>query len=187
MTTFQLLFFVVLISSSCANANKSNKTDAIVAPKRIAAPSLDIHTAVLTGNLEVVQQHIAAGTDLNKKEPMSGSTPLMSAATFNKPAIAQVLIEAHADLSIKNNDGGTALHTAVFFGRVEIVEMLITAKADKNIRNNFGATPREIALADFNQMKPIYEMLTQQLQPMGFTLDLNKLQKALPVVAELLK
>ena len=42
-------------------------------------------------------------------------------------------------------------------------------------------------MADFAQMKPIYEMLIQQLKPMGFELDLNELQKARPVVAMMLQ
>ncbi|MBT6391098.1 MAG: ankyrin repeat domain-containing protein, partial [Candidatus Marinimicrobia bacterium] len=36
---------------------------------------MDIQTAVISGNLEVVKQHIEAGTDINQKEQMSGSTP----------------------------------------------------------------------------------------------------------------
>ena len=97
------------------------------------------------------------------------------------------MINANADLTIKNNDGGTVLHTAAFFGRIEIVQLLIDAKADKTVRNGFGATPREIVMTDFAQMKPIYEMLIQQLKPMGFTLDLNELQKARPVVSMMLQ
>ncbi|PWI29544.1 ankyrin repeat domain-containing protein [Flavobacteriaceae bacterium LYZ1037] len=172
--------------TSCLEKSESKETTAI-SKNEIAEPSIDIHSAVLTGNLEAVKQHIEAGTDINQKEAMSASTPLMSAATFNKPEIANVLINANADLSVKNNDGGTALHTAAFFGRIEIVQLLIDAKADKTVRNNFGATPREIVMVDFDQMKPIYEMLIQQLQPMGFTLDLNELQKARPVVAMMLQ
>ncbi len=172
--------------TSCLEKSESKETTAI-SKNEIAKPSMDIHSAVLTGNLEAVKQHIEAGTDINQKEAMSGSTPLMSAATFNKPEIAKVLINANADLSVKNNDGGTALHTAAFFGRIEIVQLLIDAKADKTIRNNYGATARETVMVDFDQMKPIYEMLIQQLQPMGFTLDLNELQKARPVVAMMLQ
>ena len=112
---------------------------------------------------------------------------MMSAATFNQPKIAKALINANADLSIKNNDGGTALHTAAFFGRIEIVQLLIDANANKTVRNNYGATPREIVTSDFAAMKPIYEMLTQQLKPMGFTLDIVELQKARPVVAMMLQ
>ncbi|WP_439132469.1 ankyrin repeat domain-containing protein [Polaribacter sp.] len=186
--TIQMLFFTLLLTSSCAKSDKKSNSDTTAkTTKSVTKPSIDIHAAVLTGNLEAVKQHIEAGTDINQKEAMSGSTPLMSAATFNKTEIAKALINADADLTIKNNDGGTALHTAAFFGRIEIVQLLIDAKADKTVRNNFGATPREIVMTDFAQMKPIYEMLTQQLKPMGFTLDLNELQKARPVVAMMLQ
>jgi len=181
---------VILFTTACAQSEKSNKatTSNKAATKTLVdKPSVDIHAAVLSGNLEAVKQHIEAGTDINKKEAMSGSTPLMTAVTFSKPEIAKALIDANADLSIKNNDGGTALHSAAFFGRIEIVQMLIDAKADKTIRNNFGATPRETVMADFAQMKPIYEMLIQQLKPMGFALDMNELQKARPIIAMMLQ
>lgn len=181
-----VMFIFAMSLTSCLQKNETKNTTTI-SKKEIAKPSIDIHGAVLTGNLEAVKQHIEAGTDINQKEAMSGSTPLMSAATFNKPEIAKVLINANSDLSIKNNDGGTALHTAAFFGRIEIVQLLIDAKADKTVRNNFGATAREIVMVDYDQMKPIYEMLIQQLQPMGFALDLNELQKARPVVAMMLQ
>jgi hypothetical protein len=186
--TVQMLLLALLLTSSCAQSDKkTNSVKTTETTKSVTKPSMDIHSAVLTGNLEAVKQHIEAGSDINQKEAMSGSTPLMSAATFNKTEIAKALINADADLTIKNNDGGTALHTAAFFGRIEIVQLLIDAKADKTVRNNFGATPREIVMTDFAQMKPIYEMLTQQLQPMGFTLDFDELQKARPVVAMMLQ
>ena len=181
---------VLLITTACAQSEKNNKatTSNKAATKTVVdTPSMDIHSAVLSNNLEVVQQHIKAGSDINQKEAMSGSTPLMTAVTFNKPEIAKTLIDANADLSIKNNDGGTALHSAAFFGRIEMVQLLIDAKADKTIRNNFGATPRETVMADFAQMKPIYEMLIQQLKPMGFALDMDELQKARPVIAMMLQ
>jgi len=186
--TIQTLFLTLLLTSSCAQSKKeTSSNESAKATKTVDKPSIDIHEAVLTGNLEAVKQHIETGTDINQKEAMSGSTPLMSAATFNKTEIAKVLINANADLSVINNDGGTALHTAAFFARIEIVQLLIDAKADKTVRNNYGATPRETAMVDFAQMKPIYEMLIQQLQPMGFTLNLNELQKARPVVAMMLQ
>jgi len=186
--TFKILLLTILFTSACAQSDKKTTTsNNIEVKKTVDKPSMDIHTAVLSGNLDVVKKHIKAGTDINQKEPMSGSTPLMSAATFNKPEIAKALIEANASLSIKNNDGSTALHTAAFFCRIEIVQMLIDAKADKTIRNNFGATPRETIMGDFAEIKPIYEMLVQQLKPMGFVLDMNELKKARPVVAMMLQ
>lgn len=186
--TIKILLLTILFTSACAQSDKttttSNKSEV---KKTVEKPSIDIQTAVISGNLEAVKQHIEAGTDINQKEAMSGSTPLMTAVTFNKPEIAKALINANADLSLKNNDGGTALHSAAFFGHIEIVQLLIDAKADKTIRNNFGATPRETVMGEFSDMKPIYEMLIQQLKPMGFALDLNELQKARPVIAMMLQ
>lgn len=182
--TIQASLLLIFFASACAQSKKNNTTQANTTE---TAPKIDIHTAILKGNLDVVKQHIKAGTDINQKEAMSSSTPLMSAITFNKPAIVKALIEANANLSIKNNDGSTALHTAAFFGRIKMVQMLLDAKADKTIKNKFGATPRETVLGEFTQMKPIYEMLIQQLKPMGFVLDLNEVKKARPVVANMLR
>ncbi len=184
----QVLLLIILFTSACAQSEKNTTTTTATESNTSEnKPKVDIHTAVLSGNLEMVKQHIKAGTDINQKEAMSSSTPLMSAITFNKPEIVEALIAADANLSLKNNDGSTALHIAAFFGRIEIVQMLIDAKADKTLRNNFGATPRETVMGDFAEIKPFYEMLIQQLKPMGFVLDLNELKKARPVVAMMLK
>lgn len=184
---FPLSLLLIIMGTACTQPATKDATKTTEVQTKADKPAMDIHTAVITGNLEAVKQHIAAGTDINAKEPMSGSTPLMSAATFNKPEIAKALIDAQADLSLKNNDGSTALHIAAFFGRIEIVQMLIDAKADKTIRNNFGATARESVLGDFAEVKPYYDMLIQQLKPMGFELDMNELQKARPVIAMMLQ
>ena len=185
-----LSFILVLFMSACSNAQNSTKETEVNTKETetaIANIGVDINTAVVTGNLEAVKKHIAAGTNIDEKDQMTGSTPLITPATFNKVDIVKVLIEAQADLSLKNNDGSTALHSAAFFGRIEVVQMLIDAKADKTIRNNFGATPRESVLGDFNDMKPIYEMLKKQLTPFGFELDMEELKKARPVIAMMLQ
>ena len=79
------------------------------------------------------------------------------------------------------------MHTAAFFCRVELVQMLIDAKADKTIRNNFGATPRESVMGPFVEIEPIYEMLQQQLEPIGLQIDLNDIEKTRPVIAMMLQ
>ena len=150
-------------------------------------PAMDLQTAVLYGDLQVVKQHIQADTDLNVKDPMSGSTPLITAATFDKTEIANALIDAGADLSIKNNDGATALHVAAFFCRVEIVQKLLDAGADKTLQNNFGATPRESVMGSFREIKPIYELMQSQLGPFGLELNMEELEKTRPVIAMMLQ
>ena len=187
-TLLNFLLLIMLLTSSCAESSKNTNTKANNSIKaKVDKPKMNIQTAVLSGNLEIVKQHIAAGTDINQIDAMSGSTPLMSAATFNKIEIAKALIIANADLTLKNNDGGTALHSAAFFCRVEIVQLLIDAKADKTTKNNFGATPRESVIGPFADMKPFYEMIQQQLSPLGLQLDLNEVEKTRPVIAMMLQ
>ncbi|MBU3822224.1 ankyrin repeat domain-containing protein [Flavobacteriaceae bacterium XHP0103] len=177
---------IAISLKSCFQKNETKKTTAI-SEKKIAKPSQDIHEAIIMNNFEVVKRHIEEGSDINKIEAMSGSTPLLTAVTFNRPKIVAELLKVKVDLSIKNNDGSTVLHTAAFFGRIEMVKMLLDAGADKTIKNNFGATPRETVLGDFSEIKPFYEMLIKQLQPMGFTLDLAEVEKARPVIAMMLQ
>jgi len=188
LTNMSLL--LLLLTTACGQSSNKTKTEVNNTTETksvVATPEIDIQAAILSNNIEAVKQHIEAGTDLNKKDAMSGSTPLITAASFGKNKIAQELIDAGVDLTAKNNDGATALHTAAFFGRVEIVQMLIDAKADKSVRNNFGATARESVMVPFADMKPIYEMLQQQLEPLGMQIDLTEIEKTRPVIAMMLQ
>lgn len=185
-----LSFIIFLQLNACAKAGNGtnpkpehNSNVMLVTEK----PKIDIQAAIISGNLEIVKQHIEAGTDINMKDPMGGSTPLITAATFGKTAIAKALIDANADLDIKNNEGSTALHAAAFFCRIEIVQMLIDAGADKSIKNNHEATARQSVTGPFAEMKPIYEMLQKQLEPIGLKLDLNDLEKTRPIIAMMLQ
>lgn len=183
-------FIILLLSNACAQPgnNTNTKTENSSKTKsQVEKPKIDIQTAIITNNLEIVKQHIEAGTDINMKDQMSGSTPLITAATFGKTEIVKALINANADPDLKNNEGSTALHAAAFFCRIEIVQMLIDAVADKTIQNNHGATPRESVIGPFAEMKPIYEMIQQQLEPFGLKLDFNELEKTRPVIAMMLQ
>jgi ankyrin repeat protein len=186
--SLHLLLAIVLMTNACAQSGKTKQTlSPNTKTNKTETPLVDIHSAVLTGQYDIVKQHIDAGTNINLKEPMSGATPIMSAITFNQIEIAELLINRGPDLTLKNNDGSSPLHIAAFFGRIEIVQLLIDAKADKTIKNRFGATPRETVLGDFAQVKPIYIMIIQQLKPMGFELDLEEVKKARPVIAMMLQ
>jgi len=188
LTNMSLL--LLLLTTACGqsgNKEKAEVNNTTETKSVVAAPEMDIQAAILSDNLEAVKQHISAGTDLNKKDPMTGATPLITAASFGKNKIAKLLIDAGADLTAKNNDGATALHTAAFFCRVEVVQSLIDAKADKTAKNNFGMTPRESVMGPFSEIKPIYEMLQQQLGPIGLQIDLTEIEKTRPVIAMMLQ
>ena len=68
-------------------------------------PSVDIHEAAGTGNIEVVKQHLAAGTDVNAKND-GGYTPLHPAAANDHKELAELLIEKGANVNAKDGIGG---------------------------------------------------------------------------------
>jgi len=180
----RIAFFTLLIATvSCAqkkDAGSATKSD-------VKPPEVDIHTAVVTDNLAALKQHIAAGTNINEKDPFGGSSPLISAALFGKTEAAKILIDAGADINFKNNDSSTPLHTAAFFCRPEIVKILLDRQADKTIKNKYGSTPYESVVGPYDQVKSVYEMMQQMLGPMGLKLDYAYVEKTRPVIAAMLK
>ena len=112
-------------------------------------PSMSIHDAARDGNIEVVKQHLAAGTDVNAKDENSW-TPLHSAAFKGHKEIAELLIAKSASVNAKNGFGLTPLHSAAASGRKEIVELLIAKGADVNAKDEDGETPLD-ATSVFNE------------------------------------
>lgn len=157
------------------------------ATTKVAPPPVDIHTAVITENIDAVRQHIQAGTNINEKDPFGGSSPLISACLFDKKEIAKVLIDAGADINFQNNDGSTALHVAAFFCRPELVKVLLDKGADKTIKNKYGATAYESVASPFTDTKDAYDMMGKILAPMGLKLDYAYIEKTRPVIASMLK
>jgi ankyrin repeat protein len=186
-TIIAITFLSMLsIMASCQQRKEPNR-NATVSQTKVKPPKTDIHTAVMTDNMEALKQHIAAGSNLNEKDPFGGSSPLISASLFGKTQMAKMLIEAGADLDFRNNDGSTALHTAAFFCRPEIVKMLLSKGADKTIKNKYGSTAYESVAGPFAAVKSSYDMLGKMLEPVGLKLDYTYLEKTRPEVAVMLK
>jgi uncharacterized protein len=174
----------LLVTAACSD--QKVKSESASESKAVAAPDVDIHTAVITGNLEALKQHIAAGSNLNEKDPFGGSSPLISAAVFDKPEAAKILIDAGADINFQNNEGSTALISAAFFCRPAIVQMLLDKGADKTIKNKYGATAYESVAGPYADIKGSYEMMATMLAPMGMKLDYAYIEKTRPEVAKML-
>lgn len=185
-----LIISVALLSFfSCQGQDKKHETVNVktdTTNKTVKAPDIDIFGAAYFGNVDAINQHIMAGTDLNKKDPY-GSTPLVITATFGKTEAAKALINGGADLNIRNNEGSTALHIAALFCRTEIVKGLLDKGADKSLVNNYGATPFTTVSSSFNDVKPIYDQLSKDLGPFGLKLDYKHLETTRPIIADLLK
>ena len=68
--------------------------------------SSSLSDAVLYGDVKTVQTLIASGVNVNEVDA-TGMTPLMVAASEGKTAIAQLLVDAGADVQQAGEDGTT--------------------------------------------------------------------------------
>ena len=137
-----ILFSLMLISIiGCGNEGKSSQSER----EKVSPPKLDLHAAVYMKDLDAIKQHIKIGSDLNALEPSRKSTPLISAAALGEPEAAKILIEAGADMNLKNLDESTALQVAIVFGKEKVARVLIDNGADLNLKNKDGSTALHIA------------------------------------------
>lgn len=156
------------------------------AKRENSAPRISLHAAALEGNVDVIRQHIKAGSDLDKKD-MYGSTPLIIAVTFGRTEAAGALIEGGADMGISNNEGSTPLHIAAFLCRTEIVQALLDNGADKNLENDQGSTVLDVVAGPFADVKEIYDGIGKALAPLGLELDYERIKATRPRIAEMLR
>lgn len=155
--------------------------------KKPQPPAVPLHEAAMRGDLTSIQGHITAGSNLDERDPVGGSTPLITASAFGQTAAAQALIDGGADLDATNTDGSTALHTSAFLCHADIVRVLLAGGADREIRNKAGSTALESVEAPFDAVKGIYELIEAALAPLGLKLDYARLEAERPQIAQLLK
>ncbi|MES2950081.1 MAG: ankyrin repeat domain-containing protein [Pseudomonadota bacterium] len=98
--------------------------------------------AALKGYLEVCQQLIARGADVNKP----GWTPLHYAATGGHLAIMRLLLDNHAYIDAASPNGSTPLMMAARYGTRDAVQLLADAGADPTVKNAVGLTAIDFAL-----------------------------------------
>jgi len=176
--TTAMLLIILLAVAGCGKQENSDKEE--------GPPRVSLHMAALQGNLNAIQKHIDADSDLNKKDAY-GSSPLIVAATFGKTETARALIDARADMRITNNEGSTPLHIAAFLCRTEIVRALLDKGADKTLPNKAGRTALESVSHPFDDVKGIYDGLGAALGPLGLKLDYERIQRTRPRIAQMLR
>ena len=130
----------------------------------VTEPEVDIWRASAEGQLEIVEQHLKFGTDVNSTFSIpgligTGGTPLHLAVMFHQHDVTELLIENGADLNRRaiqpDPFGGTPLHWATAFENVKGVRTLLDAGADPNSTDNYGTTPLGVSLLDLTTFEPI--------------------------------
>ena len=133
MKVFKRFVLVIIIFLMTFCVEKNNKKD-------FDTPNVGIHQAIVVGDIEAVQQHIKAGTDINEDEWTHGSSPLITASAFGEIGIADLLIKNGADLDFQNDEGSTALITATAFNKPKAAQLLVKSGSNVDIVNNDGST-----------------------------------------------
>ena len=109
-------------------------------------PALAIWDAAELGRVEVVRQHLAAGTDANARGGITRLTALHQAAFNGHMPIARLLIAAGADVNATDRRGWTPLHSTVYWEHREIAALLIANGAAVNAKLENGQTPLDWAV-----------------------------------------
>jgi ankyrin len=103
-----------------------------------------MHVAVLFNNHELVARLVAAGGNVNARNEMQ-QTPLhMFSDGFGDDeaaAVAQLLIDAKADVNAVDFDGRTPCHCVARCGYGKTLETMIVAGASVHARDSRGRTP----------------------------------------------
>lgn len=97
-----------------------------------------ISIAVRNGDLEICRLLMSYDASLNIIARDRVTSPVIDAVTAAKAEIAELLIDAGADLNFRNRNGQTALIVAIGSRMEEIASMLIDKGADLTIKDSLG-------------------------------------------------
>ncbi|XP_037660984.1 fibronectin type 3 and ankyrin repeat domains protein 1 isoform X3 [Choloepus didactylus] len=105
-----------------------------------------LHWAADGGHCSVIDWMIKDGCEVDVVDAGSGWTPLMRvSAVSGSQKVASLLIEAGADVNMKDRDGKTPLMVAVLNNHEELVQLLLDKGADASVKNEFGKGVLEMA------------------------------------------
>ncbi|EKX50779.1 hypothetical protein GUITHDRAFT_161714 [Guillardia theta CCMP2712] len=136
-----------------------------------------LHAAAMKGDDNLARTMLAkdssAGMNLNKvfvdqTWVEDGQSPLFFAAIKGQLKMVQTLIDAGANVDLKNYDGRTPLSLAAEYGKHETCTLLIDNQADVNSKDTRGRTPLHIAVQK-NHARTVRVLLERNADPCACT------------------
>lgn len=121
------------------------------------------HEAARRGRVEIVNQFLAAGVDVNELLVDGGKneTPLKAAVESGCPEVVKILLASNANVNAISSSGQcrTALQVAAKYGHLEVLDILLASKAEVNTpASREGRTALQVAAENGN-----FEMVKQLL------------------------
>ena len=130
----------ILLDSKIGNANILNKAGyTCTMLVSLAVISSDTHRSVV--------KKLFSTADLNVRASQHGQTALMLAVSHGRLDMVDLLLEAGADVNIRDEDGSTALMCAAEHGHMEIVKLLMRhPDININATDNDGLSALSVAM-----------------------------------------
>lgn len=100
----------------------------------------ELESASFHGRIEIIKSLLEADVDINARNPLWKTTPLMAATSGGSTAAVQFLINNGADLEAKDLVGRSSLFTAVDFRHKEVMQILLDEGANVNTSDDWGVT-----------------------------------------------
>ena len=110
--------------------------------------------AVQSGSMAMCRLLLAAGVDVEERDPITLLTPLHKAAIYGHELIVNLLLSHKADVNSRNKIEGTPLHFASGEGHLASVVALLQAGADPLLPNDDGGLPIHTA-ATYNHAEVV--------------------------------
>lgn len=129
-----------------------------------------LHVSAENGYLDIVEELLKHGANVNAVASTSQATPVIFAAQGGHIRVLQVLIDSGAHVNAANGYGTNALHAAARAGSLACVEALIAAKANINAANHKGSTALHFSVYGEDPSQSPIE-ITRRLLDAGCVVD----------------
>jgi TonB family protein len=139
-------------------------------------PNRSLRDWAETGQTEAVRELLAGPqpVDVDYRDA-HGWSALMYALKGGHDDIVKILVDAGANVRLKNNDEESALHIAAKYGRSEATRLLLDAGADISTYDATGRTPLYRAIE--NKQADIIELLQAAAQELADHVRLTEKNK----------
>jgi uncharacterized protein len=142
----QTALLIAVTEGSTKTARFLMKQPTVNVNARNAKDESALMMAAIKGRLEIAQDLIASGADVNKP----GWTPLHYACANPEPesrSMVALLIEKYAYIDAESPNKTTPLMMAARYGHMDVVKLLLDEGADANLRNQQGMTALDFAVS----------------------------------------